>query len=465
MFNTVQLNRGHEKFSEIGELAGVTNTDWSWGNLFADFDDDGWLDLFVANGMRKDIRNIDWGIFYTNSLKLSYGKNNFSDAQWDNLLSSMPVEPLPNYMYRNRGDLTFRKVTNDWGTAQPSFSGGAAYADLDNDGDLDLVVNNIDDFPFVYENRSEKLDNNHFLNIRFHGSANNPMGLGAKVSLKHEGHFQFQQYYLTRGYRSSMEPLMHFGLGTDSIVNELKVTWPDGRIQKLSDLPVNETLDLYYKNAVIQAIPPVAGHTTIFADDTKKIGLDLEHHENQFNDFGREIMLPHRMSDLGPAIAVADVNGDGLEDFYLTGSFRWRGYLYLQQANGTFTDSGEEPWQNERLHEEVGATFLDVDNDGDEDLYVVCGGNEFDEDNELVQDLLYLNDGTGHFTLSSGLIPRMPTSGAKAIPFDFNKDGFMICLFWAGKYRVIILNRQTVICCRIREGNFRMLPVNRTGTR
>ena len=355
-------------------------------------------------------------------LKLSGGKNKFSEEGWDDLLSTLPSEPVSNYMFKNQGDLTFQKTSEAWGTAQPSFSSGAAYADLDNDGDLDLVVNNIDDDAFVYENYSEKDRDKNFLNIKFEGSKENPMGLGTKVRIHSQGHFQFQQFYLTRGYRCSVEPLMHFGLGADTIVNDLQVTWPDGKQQEMAKIPVNQKLVLKYNEASDLPIPDTL-RQFVFEDVTKKIGLDVAHHENEFNDFAREIMLPHRMSDLVPALAVADVNGDGLEDFYITGSFRRRGYLYLQQPNGSFEDSGENPWQADRLHEEVGALFLDFDQDGDQDLYVTCGGNELENNDEQVQDILYVNDGKGHFAQSEGLLPPMPTSGAKAIPCDFNGDG------------------------------------------
>ena len=249
------------------------------------------------------------------------------------------------------------------------------------------------------------------------------MGLGAKVRVHSQGHFQFQQFYLTRGYRSSVEPLMHFGLGADTIVNDLQVTWPDGKQQEMAKIPVNQKLVLKYNEARHLPDRPDTLRQFFFEDVTKKIGLDVAHHENEFNDFAREIMLPHRMSDLGPALSVADVNGDGLDDFYITGSFRRRGYLYLQQPNGSFEDSGENPWQAVRLHEEVGALFLDIDHDGDQDLYVTCGGNELENNDEQVQDIIYVNDGKGHFAKSEGLLPPMPTSGAKAVPCDFNGDG------------------------------------------
>jgi hypothetical protein len=423
--NALQLHNGlkpdgNASFSEIGQLAGVYKTDWSWSALFADLDNDGWKDLFVSNGIPRDITNLDF---------TAYRSSQYQQAGYDYLAvkkelleREKTLEPVdkPNFAFRNNRDLTFSDQGRAWGLDAKGFSNGAVLADLDNDGDLDVVTNNLNAPPFVFRNNRDKVPGNHYLSIRLTGR----FAPGTKVKLTHGTSTQYVEHSVHRGFQSTQEDRIHVGLGHDSVVDRLEVTWPDGRYQELARVRANQTLVLAYGDARAQPAgrqPPAdpAATPPLFTDITAASGLSASHQENRYEDFNLEPLLPHRFSRNGPRLAAGDVNGDGLDDFWMSGSASVAGKLFLQGQHGQFTrrdmpDPG---------YEDAGGALFDADRDGDLDLYVVSGGNEYNPLTAPYQDRLYLNDGRGHFTRRAESVPVEYASGGVVAAADFDQDG------------------------------------------
>lgn len=422
MSNALQLNRGKGKFSEMAQYAGVSNTDWSWAGLFGDLDNDCWQDIYVTNGFRREFANKDF-IRYK-SAKIKQASTMGNQARFEvisELLDTLQEGKLSNYVYRNLNDLGFTNSNSNWGLDQPSFSNGASLADLDNDGDLDLIVNNIDHTAFVYKNNSSERVGDNYLQVGFEGPKGNPGGLGCKVMLKTEEFVQVRENFPTRGYQSSVPPYSHFGLGDAPSVPEVTVLWPDGNRQTLKNVQGNQRLVLKYDDA--HENHSKEKNCKLLFHKINANGLNFKHEENDYNDFEREVLLPHKMSQFGPALAVADVDANGIDDVYIGGAKGQSGRLFFQVDNEKFKAVDNQPWQADSTSEDVDALFFDADNDGDKDLYVVSGGNEFAQEDSHLQDRLYLNDGYGHFQKSRGKLPHLRSSGGVVVSHDFDHDG------------------------------------------
>jgi hypothetical protein len=424
MMNTLQMNNGNGTFSEVSQLAGLTNSDWSWTPLWADFDNDGLKDIFITNGLRKEARNNDFIKKKKVWLKEMEKQPEKQLEFMKKILDEMPETKLRNFIFKNNGDISFSNKSEAWGLSEASFSNGAAYADLDNDGDLDIVVSNIDHPAFIYQNNSEKIEDGNFLKIKLNGPDQNRSGLGGRITIKTNEGFQMKEHYLSRGYLSSVEDKIHFGLGESKKVDSLWVEWPDGNRQLLTDINANQGIDIQYKISNSQ-------NASLYKNDFKKtmkevtseIGVAYRHEENEYDDYEKESLLPYKMSNLGPGMAVADVNADGLDDFYVGAAKGSNGKLYLQNTNGLFEETNQLIWMADAQCEDIAAAFFDADADGDMDLYVVSGGNEFDPSSEKLQDRLYLNDGNANFTKTRNALPKMLTSGGCVTAGDYDNDG------------------------------------------
>ena len=423
MSNILQLNNGNETFSEIAAMAGVTNSDWSWSPLLVDLDNDGYKDLFISNGMRKNTNNNDFIAYKDNRIEEESKKANpdIESLIWD-ILNSLPTEKAVNLVFKNVNGLVFERYNEIWGVTEPSYSNGASYADFDNDGDMDIIFSNIDQEAHLYRNNASQINGNHFLKVRLMGSSTNLNGIGAKVMVQTGDEKQYLEQYVSRGYQSSVDYTLHFGLGQRKVIDLLKVTWPDGRVSELTNVAVDQLLSVDYSGAVISS-PSEDNRRLLFSDVTSAFGLNHKHIENKFDDFEREVLLPHKMSTLGPALAVGDINNDGMDDFFIGGAMGFEGSVYIQHSGGFFTKTGQKDISSDKWHEDTDAQFFDADGDGDLDLYVVSGGNEFPPGDDYYQDRLYFNNGKGHFIKSTDALPLLKASGGVVRANDFDGDG------------------------------------------
>jgi hypothetical protein len=428
--NTLQLNQGpglksndsigDPVFSEIGFLSNVAETDWSWTPMLADFDNDGYRDIIVTNGFPKDVTDHDFVAFREKALFLESKQG---------LLNHIPAVKIKNYAFRNNGDLSFSDVSGDWGITTPSFSNGAAYADLDNDGDLDYVVNNINDEASVYENHTEQLPRpGHYIQIAFEGEAPNINGLGAWVEL-HYNHGAQQVYENTpyRGYLSSIQSGAHFGLGGISMIDSIIVKWPDGRMQVLRNVKADARLTVKQSAADLRYNwdHPVLAPQSLFRDITDSLHIHFTQKEKDFIDFDVQKLLPHKFSEYGPSLAVADVDGNGLDDFICGGSTGYGEELFLQQKDGTFIERALLPGENpsSKKREDEGLLLFDADGDGDPDLYIAAGGYAEGAGSGAYEDAFYVNDGKGNFKADSLALPHNLTSKFCVRAADFDHDG------------------------------------------
>lgn len=426
--NTLQLNNGNGSFSEIGQLSGISATDWSWSPLIADFDNDGFKDVFITNGYRRDVTNLDFIVY--GQQQGPFGDPKTVRKEKLNKLRALPEVKLHNYVYKNNGNLTFDDKSLDWGIDTPSYSNGAAYADLDNDGDLDLVINNIDDIAHLYENTTitavtKVSDSSHYISVLFDGLDDY---IGSEVTLYTKDSKQYQFYSPVKGYLSTMENRLHFGLGATQKIDSLKVTWPNGNHQVFSDVSANQSLVLKYQDSEVIKSKKSNDTSYLFEEITNKIGIEYQHTEKKHIDFNSKATLIKMNSRLGPGMAVGDINGDDLEDFYIGGGKGNNGSFFIQDANGNFT---EKKITDGAQHEDMGSLFVDIDNDGDLDLLVISGGERSSNNTKVYEDRLYKNDGKGNFTESTFF--TRPDSGSFIKVSDFDKDGD-IDLFIGGRY-------------------------------
>ena len=421
MHNALHLNQGNLFFSEISQLSGVAKTEWSWACLMSDFDNDGQRDMFVANGYKRDVFDGDAqqklaAYIQANRHKYKTPKEMLEKGFKEFIDVYAPIR-VNNYLFRNKGDLQFENVSEAWGFNDPGFSNGAAVGDLDNDGDLDLVVNNLDEEAFVYRNNASA--ENNYLKVKLLGPPGNLNGLGAKVTLYDNGTIQYFENKTVRGYLSSNEPVIHFGIGLDDVIDSVHVQWNDGRKNRISNVKKNQMLEVAIADGKQRSTTPAP--TSVLREVTSEVLKEsFVHRENNVNEYKTQILLPHMFSRSGPFISTGDVNDDGEEDMYVGGAAGQSGQLYLQK-NGKFIKKSAAAFEKDRSYEDMGSALFDVDKDGDLDLYVVSGGSEFPQGSEKYQDRLYLNDGAGNYTTTS--LPKTISSGSCVVPHDIDGDG------------------------------------------
>ncbi len=419
MRNSLQLMQKGSGFSEIGQLAGVHQTDWSWSALFADFDANGQKDLMVTNGFRRNVTDFDFRNYVNEQLQLAEEEGKDPNAVALAIVQKTNDIKLPNYVFSPKNSLQFADSSSQWGIDQPSWSNGMIYADLDNDGDLDMVISNIDDEAFVYRNRLNQMESpSHFLKVVLKGTEQNPEAMGARVSIRQSGKEQHYFQSRVRGYLSNVSSTIHFGLGQDSSSVAVNVIWPNGNITEKTVNP-STTISFDMSESQPKFQPGTARNPLKDFNQAGHFGLAHRMEQNDYIDFNYEPLLPHQLSEEGVKMSKADINADGLDDFFIGGAAGKTGYFFIQQANGTFLKKG---LNQDIAHEDTGVHFFDADGDGDSDLYVVSGSNEFEAGDPLYQDRLYLNDGLGNFEKSEAL-PKIRGSGVVVVSADIDGDG------------------------------------------
>jgi len=433
MRNMLQLNNGNGTFSDIGQMAGVASTDWSWSALLADFDLDGYKDLYVTNGIARDVTSQDYVAFLGNQRTLVAATAKGKRADFMALTEAMTSTKLQHYAFRNKGDLTFADETATWGLDKPSFGNGAAYVDLDGDGALDLVVNNVNDEAFVYRNNARSLrKENRYLQVKLEGEGRNRFGVGAVVAIEAGKDTLYQELSPTRGFESSVDYVLTFGLGKIDTVRSVTVTWPDGRIGRQGNVAANQRITIKQAGATKPQLGLPAPPRHVLNDISQRTLFPFVHHENDYVDFDRERLMPKMLSTEGPLMAVADVNGDGLDDVFIGGAKGQASALLIQREDGSFVRSNEQLLAQDSSAEDIGAVFFDANGDGHPDLYVSTGGSEFSEGSAALEDRLYLNDGKGNFRKAVGALPPLAISGSRVAAADFDGDG-AIDLFVGGR--------------------------------
>ncbi len=425
--NNLQLNNGDGTFSDIAFLAGVSSTDWSWATLFADYDNDGDKDLLVTNGFYRDLGNLDY-VNYQSRLNSPMGNQAAKRNQKLKAIKDLAKIPLQDYLFENNNDLTFTKRSEEWGIGKPGFSNGACYADLDNDGDAEIIINEFNGKAKVYRNNAEKVRKNNYLDITLQGLSPNLQAIGAKVYIYTGSIMQMQEINPYRGFESSVDLMLHFGINQYKTVDSIKVLWPNGSGEVRKNITANQRLAIRYGKVNDYSSRKLASQfvnfnsTGMFTDMTGTHGINYNHIENEFVDFKIQPLLPHMHSRLGPGLTTADINQDGLSDFYVGASAGHLGSLFIQHKDGNFT---KKPLNQDSSCEDMGTLFFDADNDGDADLYVVSGSSEFLPKDSMLQDRLYINDGRGNFENTPHALPSTLSAGSCVVACDYDKDGYL----------------------------------------